>query len=324
MTHTPDLRLVRLLVIVAVAAFGTVQANDCEPGYRSFEHAAGTTCVPTAPERIVTTQDQNGLLPLLELGVRPVGSTANVLPDGSSQFRRVQGFDTAGIESVGSFREPSLEAIAALQPDLIVGHEFNTAIYDQLSQIAPTVLIQIFERPLSEVLFDFADLVGRTATAEVFEAATEAKVAALQSALDARGGTISVSVITSGNTPDTFWRADTGQAVGTVMNHYLDVPRPAAQASEDLNTDTLSIEVLRDHDADALLVMDFSGERRDEVVMAFVSSPLMAATAAGAADQVFVIDGTLTVGASWGKMNAFLDELVRILLDPTLQDVVAD
>jgi iron complex transport system substrate-binding protein len=324
MSHRSYLRSVRLLVIAAAVAYGVVHANDCQPGFRPFQHAAGSTCVPTAPERIVTTQDQNGLLPLLELGVRPVGSAANVLPDGSSQFRRVQGFDTTGIAPIGSFREPSLEAIAALRPDLIVGHEFNAAIYDQLSRIAPTVLIQIFERPLSEVLFDFADLVGRTAAAEVFEAATVAKVAALQSALDARGGTISVSVITSGNTPDTFWRADTGQAVGTVMNHYLDVPRPAAQAREDLNTDTLSVEVLREHDADALLVFDFSGERRDEVVMTFVSSPLMAATGAGRAGQVFVIDGTLTVGAAWGKMNAFLDELVRILLDPTLQDVVAN
>lgn len=38
-----------------------------------------------------------------------------------------------------------------------------------------------------------------------------------------------------------------------------------------------------------------------------------------------MIDGTQTVGAAWGKMNAYLDELERILLDPDLDvDVVQE
>jgi iron complex transport system substrate-binding protein len=308
--------------VLAVAGFAVGQS--CEEGTRAFEHFADTTCVPENPQRIVTTQDQNGLLPLLELGVRPVGSAGRVFEDGTTQFRRVQGFDTTGIASVGSYGEPNLEAIAALQPDLIVGHEFNEQIYDQLSQIAPTVLIQIFGgRPLDDVLFDFAELVGRTEAAEVFQAGIEGKVAALQSRVDEMGGTLSVSIIGPASTPGDFWRGDGGQATGTVMNRYLDLPRPPAQAEPGINMELQSIEALPDHDADVLLVLDFSGESQSPQIQSFLSSPLFGALASSEAGQAFVIDGTQTVGAAWGKMGAFLDELVRILLDPDIDaDVV--
>ena len=47
---------------------------------------------------------------------------------------------TADIELVGLTTEPNLEQIAALQPDLILGAKVrHEALYDQLSQIAPTV-----------------------------------------------------------------------------------------------------------------------------------------------------------------------------------------
>lgn len=44
------------------------------------------------------------------------------------------------IEAVGQCKEPELEKIAALEPDLILGNESGLSqIYDQLSEIAPTV-----------------------------------------------------------------------------------------------------------------------------------------------------------------------------------------
>ena len=128
----------------------------------AFEHSEGSTDVPTDPQRIVTTTDQNALLPLLELGVTPVASAGLIGDDGSQTFRRTEGFDTSGIEFVGAYGEPNAEAIAAQRPDLIVGYEFDSDYYDTLSGIAPTVLIQIFDRPLDEALMDFARLVNRT------------------------------------------------------------------------------------------------------------------------------------------------------------------
>ncbi len=114
---------------------------------RPFEHSQGTSQVPTSPKRIVTTTDQNALLPLLELGVRPVASAGLLADDGTQMFRRTEGFDTTGIEFIGEYGEPNAEAIAAQRPDLILGYEFDSDYYDTLAAIAPTVMIQIFDRP---------------------------------------------------------------------------------------------------------------------------------------------------------------------------------
>jgi len=102
----------------------------------AFEHSAGTTDVPVDPQRIVTTTDQNALLPLLELGVEPVASAGLVGDDGSQSFRRVDGYDTSAVEFVGAYGEPNLEAMAAQRPDLILGYEIDES-YEELSQLSP-------------------------------------------------------------------------------------------------------------------------------------------------------------------------------------------
>lgn len=283
---------------------------------RPFEHAAGVTDVPVSPQRIVTTTDQNALLPLLELGVEPIASAGSLEEDGEGIFRRTEGFDTSGIEFVGDFLEPNLEAIANLEPDLIVGYEFQEDIYDTLSEIAPTVLIQIFGRDLDEALLDFAALVGREDRAEELRADYVQRVDALLDALGERRDELSVSVIAPGESSGQFGRGDAGQALGTVMGD-LNLPRPAPQRGEAID-ETFSLETLPEHDADVMLVIDFSEEEQDSNLEALVESPLYKSLAAYEAGQTYVIDGTRTVGAAWVRMEAFLDDLERILLDPNL------
>jgi iron complex transport system substrate-binding protein len=129
-----------------------------------------------------------------------------------------------------------------------------------------------------------------------------------------------MSVITAGDSGE-FYRADTGQALGTVMSD-LALLRPAPQQGED---DTFSVETLPQHDADVVLVINFGGEDQDPNFTAFVNSPLFTSLAAARAGQVYIIDGTRTVGAGWSKMGAFLSELERILLAPDLAvDVVVE
>jgi len=286
-------------------------------GTRPFEHAVGVTDVPVRPQRIVTTTDQNALLPLLELGVKPIASAGSLEEDGEGIFRRTEGFDTSGIKFVGDFLEPNLEAIANLEPDLIVGYELQKEIYDALSEIAPTVLIQIFDRDLDEALLDFADLVGRLDRAREFQAEYLRRVDSLLDRLGAdRRDELSVSVINAGDSSGQFYRADVGQALGTVMGD-LNLPRPAPQRGEG-NFEPFSMETLPEHDADVVLVVNYSEEGQDPNFRALVGSPLYRSLAAYEAGQAYIIDGTETVGAAWARMGAFLDELERILLDPDL------
>ena len=284
---------------------------------RTITHAAGTTEVPLNATRIVTLQDQNALLPLLELGVKPVASAGLLAEDGSQTFRRTEGFDSSGIEWIGEYGEPNLEAIAAARPDLIISDEFGgEGFYEELSRIAPTVFVQIFdERPLTDALEHFAEVVGREERAAAFRSAYEARIRALRERLGEDLERTTVSILSAGE-PGVFYQADTGgQAQFTVMRD-LDLPRPELQA--DGEDQEFSFETLPEHDADVLIIDDFSGEDSDPGVEAIEESPLFARLGATQAGQAYTIDATRSVGAAWARMNAFIDELESILLDPDL------
>lgn len=291
---------------------------------RPFEHALGTTEIPVEPMRIVTLQDQNALLPLLELGVKPVASAGRLADDGTGTFRRVDGFDTSGIAFIGDFLEPHLEAIAAQRPDLIVGDEFSIEEenYDQLSAIAPTVAVQVFDRPLTEALADFADLVGREERAAQLLSAYDERIAELRGALGADLDRTTVSILAA-DEPGTFYPESVDfTAQGTVMK-ALELRRPEVNLPAE--SESLSLESLSAQDADAVLVCDYGGEEADPGSEALVASRLYARLAAAKAEQAVVIDCTRSVGASWGKMEVFLDELERILLaDDFDHDVVEE
>lgn len=75
---------------------------------------------------------------LLALGIQPIG-VADI--GGYKQFVNVELKLAETVADVGTRQEPNLEAIAKLEPDLILGVELrHEAIYDTLSSIAPTLL----------------------------------------------------------------------------------------------------------------------------------------------------------------------------------------
>jgi len=323
--RTRVLSLLALPALLATACGGTGSATPpgatASAATRTVEHAAGTTEVPVDPQRIVTTTDQNALLPLLELGVTPVGSAGLVGEDGSTKFRRTEGFDTSEVAFTGAYGEPNLEAVTGLDPDLIVGYELDEEYYADLSRIAPTVLVQIFDRPLTEALEEFAALVGEEEQAGRFRAAYEARIAGLREQLGDRVDTLSVSVLGTGGDPGTFGRGDSGQAVGTVMDD-LGLPRTEAQLADD-GSQSYSLEQLSTRDADVVLVLDFTGDRQDPGLTALLESPTYQRLAAVQAGQAHVVDGTVTVGAAWARMDAFLDVLEQRLV-PARDDVVVE
>jgi iron complex transport system substrate-binding protein len=311
--------LLPALLSACGAGTGPASADPAE-ATRTVEHVAGTTEVPADPQRIATLNDQNALLPLLELGVRPVASLGGVGPDGSPIFRRTEGFDTSGVQHLGACCEVNLEAVAAAEPDLIVGYEFNEEVYPQLSQIAPTVLVQIFDRPLTDALVEFGRLAGQPEEAERQLAAYQERISQLRERLGERTQTLSVSILSPGD-PGTFYRGDDGQALGTVMAD-LDLLRPAAQQGA-ASEDAVSVERLGDVDADVVLLLDFSGEERSTGDASIVGAPTWQRLQAVQAGQAHLVDATRTVGSAWARMGAFLDVLEQHLPDAR-DDVVQE
>lgn len=96
-------------------------------------HSLGTTEVPKNPQRVVVL-DFGVLENLSVLGIKPVAIPKTGLPSYLSQYK-----SDPSIADVGNLVEVSLEKINEVNPDLIIIGGRLTSIYNELSQIAPTI-----------------------------------------------------------------------------------------------------------------------------------------------------------------------------------------
>jgi iron complex transport system substrate-binding protein len=319
MTRTSRLLAGSLAAALLLAACGTSDDTESTEGDTfAFEHLAGTTEVPDDPQRIVTLQDQNAMLPLLELGVTPVASAGLDLGDGTHTFRRVERYDVSDVTFVGGHLEPNLELVAAQQPDLIVGNEGHLELYDQLSQIAPTVLIQIFDRPLVQALEDVAELVGEEERHEELRQEYEAAVADLVADLPRAPEELVFSFVAfSGD--GSFW-TDRGQAVGTVLDD-VGFARPEAELAAVNDPDygyAESFETLSNRGgADVMITGDFSADGDNEAaeIAHARQQPVFQTLDVVQRGEYHVFDGGAMVGSAFEKMMSFVDFLRSILVE---------
>jgi hypothetical protein len=144
----------------------TPSPEDRETGPRLIEHAMGETEVPADPQRVVVL-DTGELDAAMTLGIKPVGAVEAIPGEGFPSY--LEGTDD--IENVGTIAEPSLEKIAALNPDLILSSKLrHEAIYDQLSKIPPTVFAEKTGVAWKGNFDLFAEALGRTEEAEIVKA----------------------------------------------------------------------------------------------------------------------------------------------------------
>jgi iron complex transport system substrate-binding protein len=156
--------MIAIPALIALAACGAGDQSPTEPAGeaaapRNVAHARGETEVPADPQRVVVLEPVQ-LDTAVALGEVPVG--AAVLSEATG-IPAYLGAEAASIATVGTVAEPSIEKIAALHPDLILGTESrHSALYDTLSGIAPTVFMASQADPWP----DNVQLVGRTLGAE--------------------------------------------------------------------------------------------------------------------------------------------------------------
>ncbi|MEL6263846.1 MAG: ABC transporter substrate-binding protein [Cyanobacteria bacterium J06626_6] len=133
-------------------------------------HAVGESCVPRQVEHIVSlgpTSFEN----LVALELQPI-ATAGL------QFLDPLLFEQLlSVVDLGHNDRPNLERLLQLEPDVIVGLEEYQAFYNQVSQIAPTVLVP-FEHSgqWKEMLAFTADALSRADQAEAVMAAYNARL----------------------------------------------------------------------------------------------------------------------------------------------------
>jgi iron complex transport system substrate-binding protein len=233
------------------AVTGTGSGSGTDGPTRTVRTAMGPVDVPVSPKRIVVL-DIGELDSLLTLGVTPVGAVRSDVSEGFPDY--LPG-DTSRTQVVGTIGSPDLEAIHALEPDLILSSRTRDGDhYDKLRQIAPTVLAERVGGVWRENFLLDADAVGRKAQAEKFLADLDARARRIGRSLP-EPATVTASVVRFTGTEIRSYCASS--FAGTVL-HAVGLGRPAAEASEGSCPSAngtwapLSPERLADADADYL------------------------------------------------------------------------
>ncbi|MEM6429715.1 MAG: ABC transporter substrate-binding protein [Deinococcota bacterium] len=247
------------LLILAVLGFG--YAQTCTDGFRTFTHFGGESCVPEDPQRIVSLSDMEMTLILADLGQtdRIVGSAGRVL-EGQPPFLRgprdLLGLDytNTDIEFVST---DDFEGIAALEPDLIVGTNWNSNELLQYEAIAPTVLLQTHADNYFEVIGQMADLVSETEQFEARRTAYEARIAQAQELIP-NASDITVTMLLPAPWNGTFELYERHFALSQVIEDigFAETPEVRALLEDAVTNDLwmdLSPERMAETDADFIV-----------------------------------------------------------------------
>jgi len=166
-------------LLLGAAAAATVAAPAlADDAARTITHLLGSTEITGKPQRIVALEF-SFVQSLDALGVVPVGITDD------NQPKRIEQLLGKKVEysSVGTRLEPNLELVSALAPDLIIADQLrHSAIYAQLSAIAPTIVLNSWEgsyQTIKEGVATIADALGEKDKGEKAVADHDAVIAAL-------------------------------------------------------------------------------------------------------------------------------------------------
>lgn len=156
--------------------------SNCENGFVTVTHALGEICIPSDAERVIALE-WTYAEDLLALGLQPAG-----VADIESYKAWVQiplELDET-VADVGTRQEPNLEAITALDPDLILAVNFrHAALYDTLSAIAPTLMFDPYPVDGTTQYEEMLTTFGAIATATGRESEAEAVLETLNAGFDA-------------------------------------------------------------------------------------------------------------------------------------------
>ncbi|NEQ46632.1 MAG: iron-siderophore ABC transporter substrate-binding protein [Leptolyngbya sp. SIOISBB] len=227
---------------MTAAACGTNQSSN-EPipaaDARTIQHAMGETVVPQTPERVVLLWSA---VDALALGVEPVGAVLSPRPPITGDEAPRLSDRTEGIAAVGNYAQPNLETIVELQPDLILGTTFAESFYPRLSQIAPTVLMDISGEVAAwkEYVQTWATALGKPDEAQALIQQYEQRSAQFQQVMGDRLDTTVVSVARF--LPDQIHIYQKDSLPGVVLAE-AGLPRPESQQQNN-HDEIISLESL--------------------------------------------------------------------------------
>lgn len=276
---------------------------------RTITHAMGQTTIPVPPARVVVL-DTGELDSVTAFGITPVGAVRAPVDDGLLDYLQAA---TQGTELVGTISEVNLEAVAALRPDLILSSKLrHEDIYDELSQIAPTVFTETVGVVWKQNLAVHAEALGFEDEAAARLVDYGRRAAALGASIEQRrGGRPTVSVVRFLDDSTRLYQK--ASFIGTVLAD-VGLPRPPAQDVDEFAAE-ISAEQLEQAGADVIFTT-FYGALDDTTKPALTANPLWQNLPAVTEGRVHdVADDHWMLGIGIQAAGKVLDDLERILVE---------
>ena len=208
----------------------------------------GAVEIPANPQRIVDLSGNSDILSIL--GYKVIG-TANSDAYDYTKFPSYLEETLQGATILGYSMQDTMdvEAVMNLNPDLIIISTVQEKMYDQLSEIAPTVMIQLEALNWKEDVRAFAKVFNKEAEANAWLADYEASAKAMGNAIKEQYGedTTYLSFLASGGQ---FFVFD-GAGFGDVLYNDMGLAKPAGMPEQsDISLPVVTYEGLAAIEAD--------------------------------------------------------------------------
>jgi iron complex transport system substrate-binding protein len=270
----------------------------------TIETAAGPVALAPAPETVAVF-DIAALDTLNALGVPVAGVPVPVYLDSLAALGE-------SAAPVGTLFEPDFEALAVLQPDLIVVGGRSSEQRQAVSDIAPAIDMTIWGDDLPGQararIAAYGTLFDREAEAAALTGALDAKLEAARQAVSGKGSAL--IVLTNGGKISAY---GAGSRFGW-LHSEIGLPEAVSGLDAETHGQPVSFEFLAEQNPDWLLVIDRGAAigAEGEAAAATLDNPLVAQTRAAQAGQIVYLDAAplyIAAGGA-GSMMHTLDEII--------------
>lgn len=286
-----------------------------ESGTRVVDTPMGDVEIPSDPQRIVVLWRPT-MASMLQLGVDPIATLGGA--GGDPQFLQPyypEGYPIDDVEIIGEVREINFEALAAQEPDLILGAEvpFLTDAYDRLSDIAPTVL-PTWDGTTSwqTMLLDVAEVLGIPERADQVVADYEAHLDEVRELVDLEANPQTVTLVRIQSAEEV--RIETPASFPGQILAEVGFDRPENQLQPDVDADfiSLSLERIPELDAPTIIAAYYFGDDVTSPAWEQVQdSGLWQALPAAESGDIVEVDYLYWGGSNYYSAHRILDDIAE-------------
>lgn len=241
------------MLLVGCGASNATNENNSEGKTVTVTDVRGEVQIPEKPKRIVDLSGNSDILSIL--GYKVIG-TANSDAYDYTKFPSYLEETLKGAEILGYSMQDTMdiEAVMNLNPDLIIISTVQEKMYDQLKEIAPTVMIQLEALNWKDDIKSIASVFNREEEANKWLADYEAKAKEAGDKIKAEYGedTTYLSFLASGGQ---FFVFD-GAGFGNVLYEDMNLAKPEGMPEQsDISLPVVTYEGLASINTDYIFLI---------------------------------------------------------------------